>query len=178
LRQPPETLDGWGIVRVVTTAGVVTTRLAQTNCRFDTRRAAAGRRMTRYDPLAPACRSLFSRMQLAQMTFGRSRGARWGRRDRLSPANIGDAWRLTTWVRPSLMQTSRRSGTDDVRTSDVACRFTRISQPCGHRFSGDLTGFGALASKGRCVTGIRRADTANVKNDSILHDQARDGNGM
>jgi hypothetical protein len=36
------------------------------------------------------------------------------------------------------------------------------SKPCGHRFSGDLTGFGALASNGRCVTSIKRADTANV----------------
>ena len=38
---------------------------------------------------------------------------------------------------------------------------TDTSKPCGHRFSGDLTGFGALASEGRCVTGIKRADTAN-----------------
>ena len=40
---------------------------------------------------------------------------------------------------------------------------TDTSEPCGHRFSGDLTGFGALASEGRCVTSIKRADTANVK---------------
>ena len=32
-----------------------------------------------------------------------------------------------------------------------------ISGPCGHRFSGDLTGFG------RCVTGINRADTASER---------------
>ena len=36
-------------------------------------------------------------------------------------------------------------------------------QPCGHRISGDLSGFGALASKGRCMTGINRADSASEK---------------
>ena len=36
-------------------------------------------------------------------------------------------------------------------------------QPCGHRISGDLSGFGALASKGRCMTDINRADSASEK---------------
>jgi hypothetical protein len=39
-------------------------------------------------------------------------------------------------------------------------------QPCGHRLSGDLSGFGALASKGRCVTGINRADSAS---ENLVH---------
>ena len=38
---------------------------------------------------------------------------------------------------------------------------TDISEPCGHRLSGDLAGFGALSSEGRCVTSIKPADTAN-----------------
>ena len=38
---------------------------------------------------------------------------------------------------------------------------TDTSEPCGHRLSGDEAGFGALASEGRCVTGIKRAGTAN-----------------
>ena len=41
-------------------------------------------------------------------------------------------------------------------------QLTSTSRPFGHRLSGDLTGFGALASEGRCVTGIKRADTASV----------------
>jgi hypothetical protein len=36
---------------------------------------------------------------------------------------------------------------------DVPRDITIIAKPCGHRFSGDLTGFGALASKGRCGNG-------------------------
>jgi len=40
-------------------------------------------------------------------------------------------------------------------------RLTDTSGPCGHRLSGDEAGFGALASEGRCVTSIKRADTAN-----------------
>ena len=36
-------------------------------------------------------------------------------------------------------------------------------QPCGHRLSGDLSGFGALASEGRCMTSINRADSASEK---------------
>jgi hypothetical protein len=55
---------------------------------------------------------------------------------------------------------------------------TRTSEPCGHRFSGDLTGFGALASKGRCVTSINRADSANVELSSMSGDSARDGNDI
>ena len=40
---------------------------------------------------------------------------------------------------------------------------TSIAKPCGHRFAGDSTGLkGALSSKGRCVTCIKRADTASV----------------
>ena len=42
---------------------------------------------------------------------------------------------------------------------------TDTSEPCGHRLSGDEAGFGALASEGRCVTGIKRADTANEIQD-------------
>lgn len=39
---------------------------------------------------------------------------------------------------------------------------TSISEPCGSAgVSGDETGSGALASKRRCVTGIKRADSAN-----------------
>ncbi len=38
---------------------------------------------------------------------------------------------------------------------------TDTSEPCGHRLSGDRAGFGALASEGRCVTGTKRAGTAN-----------------
>lgn len=38
---------------------------------------------------------------------------------------------------------------------------TDTSEPCGHRLSGDEAGFGALASEGRRVTGIKRADAAN-----------------
>jgi hypothetical protein len=38
---------------------------------------------------------------------------------------------------------------------------TDTSEPCGHRLSGDEAGFGALAREGRCVTCIKRADTAN-----------------
>jgi hypothetical protein len=49
-------------------------------------------------------------------------------------------------------------------------RLTITSKPCGHRFSGDLTGFGALASEGRCVTGINRADTASVEHLQLLLD--------
>jgi hypothetical protein len=44
--------------------------------------------------------------------------------------------------------------------ADVSClKSDEISEPFGRRFSGDLTGFG------RCVTGINRADTANVNLD-------------
>jgi hypothetical protein len=45
-----------------------------------------------------------------------------------------------------------------LRVSSLTC----ISRPCGHRFSGDLTGFG------RCVTGINRADTASVKSNAPM----------
>jgi hypothetical protein len=45
---------------------------------------------------------------------------------------------------------------------------TNIPEPRGHRLSGDEAGLGALASKGRCVTGIKRADTANVNPIRIL----------
>jgi hypothetical protein len=37
---------------------------------------------------------------------------------------------------------------------------TSISEPCGHRLSGDEAGFGALASDD-AITGINRADSAN-----------------
>jgi hypothetical protein len=47
---------------------------------------------------------------------------------------------------------------------------TTTSEPCGHRFSGDLTGFSALASEGRCVTCIDRADAANVVHRQLLRD--------
>ena len=36
-----------------------------------------------------------------------------------------------------------------------------ISEPCGSRLSGDLTGFG------RCVTRIKRADTANERTGPV-----------
>ena len=38
---------------------------------------------------------------------------------------------------------------------------TDTSEPCGHRLSGDKAGFGRSFELGRCVTGIKRADTAN-----------------
>ena len=41
-----------------------------------------------------------------------------------------------------------------------------ISEPCGFRFSGDLTGFG------RCFTGIKRADTANERFGSAARQDA------
>jgi hypothetical protein len=40
-------------------------------------------------------------------------------------------------------------------------RLTDTSEPCGHRLSGDEAGFGRSFELGRCVTGIKRADTAN-----------------
>jgi len=65
----------------------------------------------------------------------------------------------------------------NVRISDVACRLTRISWPCGCRFSGDETGVRArLCEQSDAVTGINRADSASVKLNSILRDPARDGN--
>ena len=48
------------------------------------------------------------------------------------------------------------------RTNVSCLKSDEISEPCGHRFSGDLTGFG------RCVTGINRADTANVNLDAPM----------
>ena len=42
---------------------------------------------------------------------------------------------------------------------------TDTSEPCGHRLSGDEAGFGRSFERGRCVTSIKRADTANEIQD-------------
>ena len=49
------------------------------------------------------------------------------------------------------------------RSAQAEVQPNEYHQPCGHRISGDLSGFGALASEGRCMTGINRADTASEK---------------
>jgi len=67
----------------------------------------------------------------------------------------------------------------NLRISDVACRLTLISKPCGCRFSGDETGVRArLCEQGDAMTGINRADAASVKLTSILRAPARNGNSM
>ena len=53
------------------------------------------------------------------------------------------------------------------RTNVSCLKSDEISEPCGHRFSGDLTGFG------RCVTGINRADTASERLDAARGNRRR-----
>ncbi len=62
------------------------------------------------------------------------------------------------------------------RCANVDYGLTCISEPCGRRFSGDETGFGArLASKGDAFTGIKRADTASVEIYSMFGNSLHDG---
>ncbi len=119
-------------------AAVVTTRLAQSHRCGTTTEVGAG------------ARDLCGRRAMR----GRERDVVHARECARSPIQSRRSWPRA--AHDVAVTMSRQEYPDEKSVCDYP-------QPCGHRLSGDLSGFGALASERRCVTGINRADSASEK---------------
>ena len=140
---------------------------AATDCRRNAdkcwRRDRGGR--GRRGVLAGVCpRALRIDAQLAQQAFNRgssTTGSGEKRRSRWTPMQTEYRLlvRLTHCGRNAIYCVMRIAERPEGRL------LTDTSEPCGHRLSGDEAGFGRSCELGRCITGIRRADTANEIQD-------------